>query len=163
MSMYKNIRDIVSVFRNDETLLRLMHYLPEDQYSNRPDPLDKSLENILDIDEDWAIRDKVLKLVPKTEELEDEPLCRIYLYAGKRDRDENYAMANQQIIVDILCHSEYEQDLRSMRIGDRVNELLVHSRVTGIGKVDYLQGAPFPVPNNYIGYRHIYTFGSLKR
>lgn len=161
--MFKNIKDIVQVLRNDETLLRLLHYRPEDHYKKIPDPLDGLLEDILVIDTDWTIRDKVLKTAAKAEELEDKPLCRVYLYAGRRDKDTNYLLANQQIIIDILCHIDFEKDLRSMRISDRINELLVHERITGIGKVEYIQGSPIPVPNNYVGYRHIYTFGSMRK
>ncbi|MEH7346009.1 hypothetical protein V7122_19385 [Bacillus sp. JJ1532] len=164
MSMYKNLIDIVRVFYHDEPLLRLLHYKPEDMAQRRLDPLDKSLANILDIDKDWVIRDKVFKLVPKSSNLEDEPICRIYLYAGRRERASgNYLHANQMVVVDILCHIDYEKDLRSCRIGDRINELIVDSNVTGFGKIRYVEGMPFAAPEDYVGYRHFYEVGNFTK
>jgi hypothetical protein len=49
-----------------------------------------------------------------------------------------------------------------MRISDRVNELLVLQRVTGLGKIDYVQGGQLPAPSNYVGFKHVYEFGSTK-
>lgn len=164
MSMYKNLIDIVQVFRHDEELLRLLHYEPENIAKKIPDPLDVSLPNILDIDDDWKIRDNVIKLVPKTSNLEEKPICRIYLYAGRRDGStNNYLTAKQQIVVDVLCHTDFEQDIRSTRICDKVNDLLVHSRITGFGKIDYLEGTPISAPVDFIGYRNIYEVGSFKK
>lgn len=165
MSMYKNIIDIVQVLRNDEELLRLLHYKPENYAKKNLDPLDSSLPNILDIDKDWSIRDKVLKLVPKSSDLENEPICRIYLYAGRRDGNSgNYKVAKQQIVVDVLCHMEYENgDIRSMRISDKINDLLVHENITGIGKIEYEDGLPIAAPVDYVGFRHYYQIGSSKK
>ncbi len=161
MSMHKSLVDIVHVFRNDEELLRLLHYKPEDIAKNIPDPLDPTLPNILDIDEDWSIRDKVLYLVPKSSDLEKEPICRIYLYAGRRERtSNNYMFANQEIIVDIVSHMNFEKDLRSTRVSDRVNELLVNENITGVGKVLYEMGVPIGVPVDYVGFRHHYKIGN---
>lgn len=161
MGMYDNLIDIVRLFHNDETLLRLLHY-PPTNYNDIADPLDNSLNNIMDIDDDWTIRDKVIMLAPKSDDLEDEPICRVYLYAGRRTPTKNYLVANQEIIVDILCHSNYEKDLRSMRISDRINELLFDERITGMGKVDYVGGGQISAPSNYVGYSHRYVLGNVK-
>lgn len=164
MGMYDNLQDIVKVFRFDETLLRLLYYPPEDIKNKIKDPLDESLEDMLVVDEDWSIRDKRIMLVPKSDDLVDDPLCRIYLYAGRRSpQNRNFQTANQEIIVDILCHNNFEKDLRSMRISDRINELLVHERVTGMGKIDYMNGNQITSPTNYVGYRHSYEFVVTKR
>lgn len=166
MGMYDNIRDVVKVFRFDEELNRLLYYPPENMFSDPPvlDPLDSSLPNVLELDEDWAIRDDTIMTIAKADDLENKALCRVYIYAGRRNpQSQNYAAAHQELIIDVLCHSEFEKDLRSMRISDRVNQLLVHERITGLGKMDYSQGSPISAPNNYIGYRHIYSFGATKR
>lgn len=161
MSMYNNLIDIVKTFYNDETLLRLLHY-PPTNYNDIPDPLDKSLPNITDTDDDYSIRDYVIMLAPKTDDLESNPSCRLYLYAGRRTPTSNYVTANQEVIVDILCHNDYEKDLRSMKISDRVNELLFDSRVTGMAKIDYVGGSPIKAPSEYVGYSHKYVFVSSK-
>jgi hypothetical protein len=165
MGMYDNLKDIVTVFRNDETLLRLLYYPAEDLTTNTPDPLDISLQNILSMNEDmqWEIRDEHIMLIPKGSDLEEKKLCRIFLYAGRRQSTGNYLAANQQVIVDILCHMNYEKDLRSMRISDRINELLVAENVTGIGKMDYFNGSPISAPKDYIGFQHIYEFSAFKK
>ena len=163
MGMYQNLKDIVRVFRYDETLLRLLYYPIKDITSNTKDPLDNSLQDILRMSEStiWEIRDKSIFLTSKSDDLELEPLCRIYLYAGRRRSDRNsYIMASQEITVDIFCHSEFEKDLRSLRISDRINELLVDERITGFGKIEYVSGYPIQAPNDYVAYRHIYEFGS---
>lgn len=162
MGMYDNLKDIVKIFRFDETLLRLLYYPPKDIANNIKDPLDDSLDNVLDIDMDWSIRDKRIMLIPKSDDLENNPLCRIYLYAGRRNPTRNYHVANQEVIIDILCHSDFEKDLRSMRISDRVNDLLFNERVTGLGKLDYEDGSPISAPLNFVGYRHVFKFGSTK-
>ncbi|WP_170211235.1 hypothetical protein [Robertmurraya siralis] len=164
MSMYNNLRKVVTVFRYDEILLRLLYYPPENIKNNIKDPLDKSLEDMLVLDEDWSIRDKRILLVSKSDDLVDDPICRIYLYAGRRTpQNGNFKVANQEIVVDVLCHNNFEKDLRSMRISDRINELLVHERVAGMGKIEYIHGNQISSPVNYIGYRHLYEFAVTKR
>lgn len=166
MGMYNNLNDIVRVFRNDETLIRLLYYPPVDIVENTVDPLSDTtiLPNILEMDDDtiWNIIDLRLKTFPKDDDLVCDPICRLYVYAGRRFPNSNYKMASQQIIVDILCHKYFEKDLRSMRLSDRINELLVEERITGMSKIDYVDGSPISAPNDYVGYRHIYQFGSTR-
>ena len=60
-------------------------------------------------------------------------------------------MADQEIVIDILCHSDFENgDLRSMRIADRVNELIALERITGMGKIDYVLGSRINAPKDYV-------------
>lgn len=163
--MYDNLRDIVKVFRNDEDLLRLLYYLPQDLVSNPFDPLDRRLPNILMMNDDemWEIRDKRIFLTSKSDDLVNEPICRLYVYAGNRRPDlNNYISANQEVTVDIFCNNDFEKDLRSLRISDRINELLIAERVTGIGKIDYVHGFPIPAPENYVAFRHVYDFWCTK-
>jgi hypothetical protein len=166
MSMYKHINDIMKVLRFDETLLRLLHYPAENKAEGVLDPLDTKLPNLLDkpIQELWEIRDKHILSVPKSDDLENEPICRVVVYAGKRRPTKNYLFADQEIIVDVLCHMDFEQaDLRSMRISDQINELLCLERITGIGRIDYVNGGQMSCPNGYVGYRNVYDFGSPKK
>ncbi len=164
MGMYDNLKDINKVLRNDETLLRLLFYPPQDVVNGIKDPLDESLPNILDNDpmELRVLREKRIKVVPKSDDLVDEPICRIYLYAGRRKSNNgDYIYANQEVIVDILCYETFEHDLRSLRISDRIIELINNKRITGFGKVKHLNGKPISAPNNYVGYQHIFEIGDM--
>jgi hypothetical protein len=160
--------DIINVLNFDEDLLRLLYYAPSNLVTNTPDPLDISLQNILDMDEEtqWAIRDERIKLTDKTDDLTpDKPICRLFIYPGRRSPSRgNFLFANQEVVIDILCHNDYENsDLRTTRIADRLNELFVSERITGIGTMDYLNGTPINSPKEYVGYRHVYNFGEFKK
>lgn len=163
MGMYENLNDIVKLLYHDEELLRLLYY-PPTNFSNIPDPLDPSLQDMIDLDADWKIRlDRIMK-TSKSDDLETNEICRIYVYAGRREPTKNYHVADQEVVVDVLCHNDFENgDLRSLRISDRVNELLVLERVTGMGKMDYVGGNPINAPSNYSAFRHHYKFGSTKK
>ncbi|PKR82850.1 hypothetical protein [Heyndrickxia camelliae] len=165
MTMHKNFMDIYHLLNNDEQLNRLLYYSPLNLIENTPDPLDPSLPNVLDIDEDWEIRTDRILLTPKSDDLTaDKSICRILIYPGTRIPTSNYYVADQQLVVDILCHFDYENgDLRSTRISDRLNELFCLNRITGIGKMDYVRGTPIGAPVQYVGYRHAYEFGSFKK
>lgn len=165
MGMHKNFMDILNVLYFDETLLRLLYYSPLNITNKTPEPLDSSLPNVIDIDTDYDIRYSRIMKIPKDSDLTpDKPMCRLFVYFGRRKADSNYAMADQEIIFDILCHNEIENgDLRSARIADRLNELLVAERITGIGKTNYLNGSPISAPTEYIGYRHVYEFGEFRK
>jgi hypothetical protein len=163
MGMYDNLNDIVKTLYNDETLLRLLYY-PPSNFSTIKDPLDDSLPNILDTDEDWSIRDE--RIIPryKSMDLENNELCRINVYAGNRtSTNHNYQMANQDIIIDVFTHDFFERDIRSLRISDRLNEILIHTRTTGVTKIRYEEGRRIEAPNQYSGYRHFYSFESAKK
>lgn len=166
MGMKKNLDDIYRLFLNDEELLRLLHYKPESLLDNRPDPLSDTLPNILEmsIDELWPIRDKCIMRTSKSDDLVGDSVCRIYLYAGRRrPQSGNFHAATQEIIVDVLCHEDYEKDSRSSWISDRINDLLCLERVTGMGKTDYVSGNPISAPAQYAGYQQVYVVGSTKK
>jgi hypothetical protein len=164
--MYKNFMDILNVLYKDETLLRLLYYPAENLDGNVKDPLDVSLPNILDIDSDWSIRNSRIMKAPKDDDLNpDNPICRIFVFAGRRTGDNgNYALATQNVVIDIFCHNSFEEgDLRTTRILDRLNELFVYERITGITKMDFLNGDNYPSPSGYVGYRSTYKYGSIKK
>jgi hypothetical protein len=167
MGMKKNLDDIYRVFLNDEELLRLLHYKPESLRDSRPDPLSNELPSILDMDIDqlWDIRDECIMRTSKSDDLADKSICRIYLYAGRRrPQSGNFHAATQEIIVDVLCHEDYERDSRSSWISDRINDLLCLERITGMGKTDYVSGIPIGnTPSQYVGYQQVYIVGSTKK
>jgi len=164
MSMRKSIRDIYMTFINDETLLRLLYYPPKNLGTNTPDPLSVTNPNILDMSDDakWEVINDRIAMTPTVSDLDTTEKCRLLFYAGRRSPG-NFIYADQEIICDILCHFNYEKDQRSTWISDRVNELLVQERITGIGKVDFKSGGITGSPKGYIGYRLVYEFGSAKK
>lgn len=168
MGMYQNIQDILKVLWYDEELLRLLYYKPEDIRTNTPDPLSSTLPSIMDKPEieQWDIRDKVIMLTPKDDNIIGDRKCVLFVYLGDRRSDRrNYAMADQNIIFDVFCHVDFENgDMRTARIGDRLNKLFIAERVTGIGKMQFDSvRAISRVPSQYVAYRHTYEFGNFKK
>lgn len=167
MGLHQNLMDIVNVLYYDETLLRLLYYPTADLSKDIHDPLDDSLPNVLDMDEEsqWDIRNKRICFSSKNNDIPpDQPFSRIYVYAGRRRADGNYLMADQELVIDIFVHNDWENgDLRSTRISDRLNELLVLNKITGIGKMNYNNGSPITSPAEYVGYRHIFEFTEFKK
>ncbi|MED3562251.1 hypothetical protein [Bacillus xiapuensis] len=164
MGMYNDFLDIIKYLKSDEELLRLLYY-PSENGNDIVDPLDNSLPNIMDMDieEKSEIINKRIMKSDKTSDLVDEQICRIYVYAGRRSSERNYLMAEQELVIDIFCHSEFEiGDLRSLRISDRLNQLFCQERVAGIGKMDFVGARPITVPYEFTGYQCIYKFGSTK-
>ncbi|MCA1025671.1 hypothetical protein LCM23_06175 [Cytobacillus kochii] len=168
MSMYQNIQDIMKTLWNDEELLRLLHYKPESLREKTLDPLNPSLPNILDTDVDWTLRENLVMSTPKHKDLDENPLCRLCVYLGDREPMggvKSFHAVTQDLHIDILCHFEYENgDFRSNRIADKVSQMFNFSSITGLGKMDYAGGNIISgVPNQYVGYKHVFKFGGLRR
>lgn len=161
MGMYDNILTIYQKLSNDEELLRLLYYPPEDIVKGIKDPLDSSLPNILSlpVNKIYEIKNDRVKKTPKSDDLEDKQICRIYIYSGRRNPNNgNYLLADQKIIIDCLIHNSFQEgDLRLERVSDRINKLLVHGRIVGIGEMEYDDGDLISAPKEYIGFRHIYN------
>jgi hypothetical protein len=158
--MRENIQDIYGVLISDETLLRLLYYLPEDANDS---PLSPTKQNILSMPEleKWSIISDVIKTSAKTDDLTFTPKCRLFIYPGRRGSTNNYLFADQRIIFDVLVHFDYEDvDLRLEWICDTVNELIFNQRITGMGKVLFEIGEKISAPEGYVGYRLIYSFSS---
>src|SRR5699024_6369677 len=151
---------------NDEELLRLLYYPPADLSKDIVDPLSPTLENVLDkdIDEYWEIVNKHVLRTSKSDNLETDRLCRIYVYAGKkRGITKNFKVGKREIVFDILVHNDFETDMRVSRISDRLSDIFFNSRLDGgLGVVDYRDGYDFSAPKGYEAYRHIYIVGESK-
>lgn len=159
LDIYTSISDILI---RDEQLMRLLVYKPEDENSERyiPDPLDPSLENIVNLEDDryWEYAEDRVVLGEKTSDLIEKDICRIYIYEGRRRPVFNsFIVANQEICIDVFVHESYDKDMRISRISDRVNELIALEKVAGIGKVDYKAGNPREAPTHYRRYLHLYN------
>lgn len=161
MMMRENLQDIYRLLTQDETLLRLLYYKPSNYNDN---PLDKSKQNILDMEESekWKIiQDRIVTTI-KTSGLDKEKKCRILFYPGKRHSTGNYLISSQLINFDVLVHIEFDEiDMRLSWICDHLNELLFKNRITGVGKISFVDGDKLLTPDEYVGYRLIYRFGSV--
>lgn len=163
MSLQRNLLDIFEVMRNDEKLIRLLALPARDDTQGIKDPLDQTIPDLLDksnytSEEITRLKNDSIFKIPKVDDLEDRQICRIYAYAGKRRANNgNFLTANQNIVFDLIVHESFENgDLRSARIVDRLVELFSLQRVSGIGKMIYLDGDPIAAPRNYIGYKHLF-------
>lgn len=166
MSVLKRIiNNTYQLLINDEELLRLLYYQPEDLSSGQPNPL-----AVTDITPDiidkttqksnqklWEIINKHVMLTSKSDDLEREQLCRIYVYSGKTRSDfHNKRIAKQEVVIDVFCHSFFQEDQRLDAITDRLNKLLFNQRPDGLGRFDYRNGYDFVAPKEYGAYRHIF-------
>jgi hypothetical protein len=161
MGMGKNhIKDTFSVLIQDETLKRLLWYPPKD--SINPDPLSPTLPNISDGDLNWQVIEDRILINSKSDDLAENPKCRIYLYLGDVNSTGHLVMVKQEIVIDVLWHELFDNDLRFDSISQRLNDLLVGKHITGIGRMTYYDGMPINSPKNYSGYRHLFQVGSTK-
>lgn len=158
------IKDTFDVLIASENLKRLLWYPPEDLLTDTPNPLSPELPNLSD-DEylNWKVIEDRILLNSKSDDLVDDPKCRIYLYLGSRNRTNNPMYVNQEIIIDVLWHELFDMDLRLESISETLQQLLVGKYVTGIGKMSYDDGFPINTPKNYSGYRHIFQVGSSNK
>lgn len=167
MGMYEDFLDIIKYLKSDEELNRLLYYSPEDVGNDVLDPLDESLPNIMDMDlevKSEIINKRIMKS-SKYKDLENDKICRLYVYAGgRRPSNSNYASANQELVIDILSHSDFENaDLRSLRISDKLNQMLSQSRLVGIGQMDFVGARQINAPYEYVGYQVIFEYSTFKK
>lgn len=160
MRMKDNLSDVYKVLTSDETLLRLLYYLPS---SSLDDPLSTDKANILDMENHWDIINNVIMPTFKTDDLNENPKCRLMVCPGNRNSTGNYLLSEQEIVFAIFVHIDFDKaDLRLSWICDRINELMNNKQITGIGKVRFLSGRPISIRGNiyYVGYELVYVFGS---
>ena len=161
MQMRKNIMDVYTAFRENEKLLRLLYYKPEDANDN---PLDTSKENILDknTSEKWSIIEDRIVRTAKINDLDDDEKCRLLMYLGNRGNTSNYFYASQELIIDVMVHFDFDEvDLRLSWICDTISDIIFNKKVTGVGKVMFGGGRQINAPEGYVGYRLIYVLGGV--
>ena len=145
----------------DEQLLRLLYYTPKNRLDN---PLDISKANILEMPEDklWDIIDHHMIPAIKIDDLEKNPICRVFYYAGiGRPTNSNYLYGFQEYVFDVFVHNNFQIiDKRIELICDRINQLISNKRINGIGKTLFKKKSPIGSPDGYMGFRLIYEFCS---
>ena len=162
-SMKEVINHIYRILINDEELLRLLWYLPE--MTTDIDPLDTSLLNVKDMADYWDIVNNRVLLAEKENDLIDNPICRLYISAGRRRPDfGSYLMSTQEIVISIYVHEDYEMDARSSSISDRICELIALERLNGsIGRVDFAMGNARVAPIQYRRYDLVFEYKTSKK
>ena len=164
VALYNNMIDFYKVLIKDEPLMRLLYYPAK---NTTDDPLSKSKPNLIDTDiyRNDILKQRILR-APNADGLveNNEGICRICMYMGTSTRTENIYMFNQRIVFDIFVNiQKYEMvDSRSMRIIDRLNEIVNDEPVTGMGACTNVTFAPITAPVGYIGYTSEFMFGSTK-
>lgn len=165
-SMRLFFNNIYTKLRQDEELMRLLHYKPSDYTLKRPGPLDTSLPDIVNEnnDEYWDIVDMTIRKAVKTTEIQEKGICRLYLYAGRRrSRFENYLVVDQEVVIDVLVHEVFDKDDRLNWIIDRINELVALERIAGVGKLEFVAGNGRKAPTGYSKYELMYKFTEGKK
>lgn len=173
--MYKVMIAIQSALQQDEALMRLLYYYPEDIYLKRPDPLDPSLYNIIitdyenatdkEITREREILENRFKTTPTASDIEGQQICRIYLYTDDRNPTRNYKIANQNFNIDIFCHESFEADYRTARILDRINDILLKkpefgNPLAGMGAIEFVRGRRINVVKDYSSYTSTFVVGA---
>lgn len=169
MNLRENLMSIYNALRNDEKLLRLLHYVPKNQLD---DPLDSSKPNILDMDieEQYEIIEQVLIPTDKKFELDMKSyFSRICLYMGERKPVDQYSAgarqllrntyaSEQTIVIDVYTNIEIDAiDMRMTWICDTINEILFEKDINQFSTIK--PDVCYPImktPDQFIGYRMTY-------
>lgn len=173
MNLKKGLDDLFKVLSNDEILLRLLHYIPEDASDK---PLDNTKPDVLSLKNKWEIIDKVLMPTDKKYDLDlESKICRLCFYTGTRQPLQNYNQtsrslsdnpyaSSQNYNFDIYVHVDIDHiDGRLTNIADRLNEILLLERVADVGEFVLDFGSPInTTPDGLIGYKLVYNTVSLQ-
>ena len=169
MNITSLMKNIYVTLTTDETILRLLYYVPVNQLDN---PLDSNKENILDKPpkEKSEIINNVIYFMDKKFELDPKKsFSRINFYLGERKPERKYSsgarmlisnpqVSRQELIFDIYTNMEIHQiDMRLMSIWERVNKLLFQKNVNTLTKLNFDYGYSInKTPDGFVGYRLIY-------
>lgn len=161
-SVRQIISDIHLKLINDEELLRLLYYLPED--ADNPSPLSKELPDIIGSDIYWDVVEERLLTVEKDSDLKDKALCRIFITQERgRPVFGNFLQIKQGVEVAVFVHEKYSKDMRIYWISDRIKELLGLARIDGVyGKIDFVKSDPWVAPVQYEQQKHVFEFRTEK-
>lgn len=76
----------------------------------------------------------------------------------------DYLLATQEISITTYVHENYEVDMRTAWISDRIQELLALEYVNGsFGRLDYVAGNARIAPNQYKRYDHTFEYVTKKK
>ncbi|MDF0069259.1 hypothetical protein O0I60_04565 [Staphylococcus pseudintermedius] len=149
----------IDVIKNDEHILRLLHYNPLDSNGDYVDFTDESLPNILDLDEeeyDEIVYDHI-RTTQKTDDIEEYKKTVLFVYYGKsKAKFGNYTLVDREIVFQILSHNDYSFAHRIEEICDRLDTLFVNRNIAGIGKTRLANSFPREAPKEYLAFEQKY-------
>ncbi|WP_079709860.1 hypothetical protein [Paraliobacillus ryukyuensis] len=167
MNSRDHLMEIYKKFQTSEDLLRLLYYYPTDNNGNYSNPLSQDKQNILDmspLEKLNIIKDRI-RFTKSIDGMgtDENHICRIIFYAGRRSVTSNRLTMNQDINFDIIVHREFnDNDMRLEWIKDVVDKILVYEDYSSFGEVKQLSGKEISgLPEGYIGYQLTYNFGDL--
>lgn len=160
----------------DETLLRLLHYVPVNQNDN---PLSSDKENILDLDIErkFEIIDNVLYHTDKKFKLDlQSKFSRVNFYlderkpervysAGARRLVNNPLVSRQELVVDVHTNIEIDRiDMRQYQIVERIERLLSNQNYKQLVGLKFSNAYTIKnTPDGFIGYRLVYYVASSQQ
>jgi hypothetical protein len=157
MNLRQNLIDIFNVVGNDKPLMRILYY--------DKDPLNPLKADVDTLPDYQTIKKTRIMRSPKSDDITTQQICRVCMYMGGRVGQFNKQTATQTIQFDVFVHVDKFDlnDARSLWICDRIAEILQNQNITGMGKMDSDKVLPIGnCPTGYIGYKMIFTFGSVK-
>lgn len=163
-SMREVVGHIYNTLIQDEILMRLLYYYPKS--AKHVEPLDDANLDIVNSDNYWDVVDERVMLAEKFSDIIDKDICRLYIMQGRRRPVfGNYLLATQEVMISIYTHENYEKDMRSVRISDRINELIALADINGIigEKLEFTAGNPRVAPVMYKRYDLTYEYVTGKR
>lgn len=155
---------VINTLKNDEHLLRLLHYNYLDSNGNYQDVIEGDLPNITESPEHDEIASEHIVNAVKEDDIKSIKTCMLFVHAGKtRPVFSNYMLVKQELLIDVLVHNSYqENDFRLDDICDRLNYLLIHERIT-MGKVDITTPIPMEAPKEYYRFQIKYVYWKSKK
>ncbi|MDT0700435.1 hypothetical protein [Staphylococcus chromogenes] len=149
----------INVMKNDEHLLRLLHYNPLDENENFVDYTDENLPNITELPEDEydeIIFDHI-RTSQKTDDIEEYKKTVVFIYYGKsKAKFGNHSLVDREIIFQILSHNDFSFADRIEEICDRLDALFVNKNIAGLGKTRLANSFPREAPKEYLAYEQKY-------
>ncbi len=149
----------INVMKNDEHLLRLLHYNPLDENENFVDFTDENLPNITELPEDEydeIIFDHI-RTSQKTDDIEEYKKTVVFIYYGKsKAKFGNHSLVDREIIFQILSHNDFSFADRIEEICDRLDTLFVNKNIAGLGKTRLANSFPREAPKEYLAYEQKY-------
>lgn len=172
----KQLLDIFNTLQTDEKLMRLLYYIPKNALD---DPLSGSKKDVTKFDTEEFQKIISNSLIPADKkndlDVDNSELCRICMYNGERFPQSyrssatnmystNNQVVTQYMIFDVYVHLNIDIiDLRLSWICDRLNDLLVNEKLTGISQFEFYQSTPiYNTPKGFSGYRLAYKVLTLQ-
>ena len=153
--------ELDQILRNDEKLMRLLHYSPVDEAGRYVNPYDENLPDILTKSNAERYRIEKAHLVKsvKVDTIVNTKTSIVYVHQGRRrEVFGNRFLMRQEILVDVLVHNDYQtMDRRLAKICDRLDSLIVGTRL-GLSETIAVNSIPMESPKEYYRYQLRYEF-----